>query len=381
MIITDTFKRGIILKDRVYIPDHDDRTAMLVELKIDNNEDFVCALLTPPDKNIFAPVSEWKYRVGQDILPDWYVPEVGEKRMREAVTKWAKERIHIGEKIDTINSGTHWIKDCKIGTICGSAKIKTICGSAEVESIRGSAEVGSIRGSANVDNICGSAKVTYIFDSANVKYICDSAEVGTICGSATVKYICGTAIVDNIFDSATVKYIRDAATVKRICNSVTIKCIYDSAIVKDISDSVTVEMLEEPKDDKYWYAILRDEGDGDWGSGSFDLEEAIQMCINADFTQIAVIDGNYDEDGNEHSDTICVDLLFRGADFDTDYVRTVEYYKYSDQDGDGYYVAGQGDPVGHGLGFSSFYALEDYFNNRNGNCKFVEVEVPRANRD
>ena len=158
------FKSGIILKDRVFIPDYDSHTDMLEELKIADTEDnakrlFVRAELVPPDDDVFTPVSSWKYHVDQDILPDWYVAEVDERRMREAVTEWAKEHIHIGEKIERIDSGTHWIKDCKVGNICGSAEVRRICGSAKVGSIRDSANVGSICGSAEVGRICDSATI------------------------------------------------------------------------------------------------------------------------------------------------------------------------------------------------------------------------------
>ena len=177
------FKSGIILKDRVFIPDYDSHMDMLEELKIADTEDnakrlFVRAELVPPDDDVFTPVSSWKYHVDQDILPDWYVAEVDERRMREAVTEWAKEHIHIGEKIERIDSGTHWIKDCKVGNICGSAKVRYIYGSAKVENICGSAEV---------ENIYDSAKVRCIYDSAKVGYIYGSAKVGNIYGSATIE--------------------------------------------------------------------------------------------------------------------------------------------------------------------------------------------------
>lgn len=165
------FKSGIILKDRVFIPDYDSHTEMLEELKIADTKDnaerlFVRAeLVPPPDDNVFAPLSEWEYHVDQDILPDWYVAEVDEQRMREAVAEWAKEHIHIGEEIETINSGTHWIKDCKIGTIYGSAEIGYIYGSAEVGRIFGFAKVGCICEFATVE-------VTNCCIWENIKSVC-----------------------------------------------------------------------------------------------------------------------------------------------------------------------------------------------------------------
>ena len=245
------FKSGIILKDRVFIPDYDSHTDMLEELKIADTEDnakrlFVRAELMPPDNDVFTPVTSWKYHVDQDILPDWYVAEVDEMRMREAVTAWAKEHIHIGEKIERIGSGTHWIKDCKVEYICEYAKVEYIRGSAEVENICGSAEVKYICDSAKIKNICEYAKVEYIRGSAEVEYIRGSAEVEYIRGSAEVKYICDSAKIKNICEYAKVEYIRGSAEVEYIRGSAIIEtakyctwehiksvCIKDEAVLID----------------------------------------------------------------------------------------------------------------------------------------------------
>lgn len=66
--------------------------------------------------------------------------------------------------------------------------------------------------------------------------------------------------------------------------------------------------------EKYWYAVLTDRDDCDWGSGSFDLDEAKEMCRKYPEGYIAVIDGDYDDDGNATSDPICIDEIEQ-ADF------------------------------------------------------------------
>lgn len=61
---------------------------------------------------------------------------------------------------------------------------------------------------------------------------------------------------------------------------------------------------------KYWYAVMMDREDNDWGTGSFDLEQAKDMAKKYGVdAYIAVIDGGYDEDGNETTDPICVDEI------------------------------------------------------------------------
>lgn len=61
---------------------------------------------------------------------------------------------------------------------------------------------------------------------------------------------------------------------------------------------------------KYWYAVMIDRDDCDWGTGSFYMETAKEMATHYDNGFIAVIDGGYDENGNATTDPICVDEIF-----------------------------------------------------------------------
>ena len=76
-------KSGIILKDRIFLPDYDSHGKMLEELKIaDTRENaerlFVRAELVPPAGDVFSDISTWIFRVDQDILPEWFVAECEE---------------------------------------------------------------------------------------------------------------------------------------------------------------------------------------------------------------------------------------------------------------------------------------------------------------
>ena len=85
---------------------------------------------------------------------------------------------------------------------------------------------------------------------------------------------------------------------------------------------------------KYWYAVLSDDEDNDWGTGSFDRSEAEKMLAKHPYGQIAVIDGDYDEDGNPTSDPICVEVIDREEVYGpTYYVADSEYSDsiYGDQ--------------------------------------------------
>ena len=74
------FKSGIIFKNRVVlVPLGDESHSNLLErLEVEDNEfnaskKFVRAELIPPNKGIIiSDISKWKYRVDQDIVPEWY---------------------------------------------------------------------------------------------------------------------------------------------------------------------------------------------------------------------------------------------------------------------------------------------------------------------
>ena len=113
------FKSGIILKDRIYIPDINSHTEMLEKLGIEDSKEnaerfFVRAELVPPNKDYFAQIDSWKYIVDQDILPDWYIAEVDELRMRNAVKEWAKYHIHVRKKELILTEGIHYVLDSEV---------------------------------------------------------------------------------------------------------------------------------------------------------------------------------------------------------------------------------------------------------------------------
>ena len=258
-------KSGIILKNRVFVPEYDSHTEMLEELGIEDNylgasKTFVRVELSPTDGDVFSDIDTWELKVDQDITPEWYDENTYRPQVVEAVKAWAKDHIHIG--IDNLKIATgrnHYIKDCKDVEIYGNATVENIYGNATVENICDSATVKYIHGNAmvkniyynatveniscnaTVENISCNATVENIYGNATVENICDSATVKYICDNATVKYICDNATVENIYGNATVENICDSATVENICDSATVKYIHGNAMVKNIYYNATVK--------------------------------------------------------------------------------------------------------------------------------------------
>lgn len=94
------FKSGVILKNRVALaPEGNESHSDLLEsLGIEDNymnatKTFVRAELIPKNNDKMTDVKEWRYKVDQDIVPDWYEKdsERYEKEFREAVEKYMED--------------------------------------------------------------------------------------------------------------------------------------------------------------------------------------------------------------------------------------------------------------------------------------------------
>lgn len=94
------FKSGIILENKVVLtPEgNESHSDLLDSLGIEDNhinasKTFVRAELIPKNDDKMADIKEWRYKVDQDIVPDWYEkdPERYEQDFRNAVEKYMEE--------------------------------------------------------------------------------------------------------------------------------------------------------------------------------------------------------------------------------------------------------------------------------------------------
>ena len=94
------FKSGIITKNGVTLAPiyNDSHSSLLESMGIADNQMnamkvFVRAELVPPNNDKTVDVKNWKYRVDQDIVPDWYEEDYKryEDEMRDAVADWMEK--------------------------------------------------------------------------------------------------------------------------------------------------------------------------------------------------------------------------------------------------------------------------------------------------
>ena len=92
-------KSVIVLKDKVYCPDHDNHQKMLEELGIEDTTEnamrrFVrCELSPKAGDNYASDISGWTMKVDQDILPDWWDEDAYRAMVEDTVREWQSKHV------------------------------------------------------------------------------------------------------------------------------------------------------------------------------------------------------------------------------------------------------------------------------------------------
>ena len=233
-------KSGIVLKNKIFMPDYDSHSDMLKELGIDDNfigatKKFVRVELSPENGDPFSDIDGWILKVDQDIRPEWWSEEEYKPQIIEKVKEWAKTHIFVGVDGLKLNTGTnYYIKDCKDVEVWESSSVEA-WGSSSVVA-RGSSSVEAW-GSSSVE-ACDTATVK-AYGSASVEAY-GSASVEAY-GSASVE-ACGSATV-KACDTATVEAYGSASV--EACGSASVKA-YGSASVEACGSAVVFNSLYIP---------------------------------------------------------------------------------------------------------------------------------------
>lgn len=180
------FKSGIILKDRVFIPDYDSHARMLEELKIRDEQftpNFVKVEFAPPfGLNIdYSDYSKWIFRVDQDVLPEWYVEEVDRKRFIEEFSKWAKDNIVINKEITKDSKNYKAYINCT-GIIYNNPNINLVYGGefSEIEKC----EITVLIKTAHIENL-----ISCSIDNINNNKIIENAIFCHVVNSCSNQYL------------------------------------------------------------------------------------------------------------------------------------------------------------------------------------------------
>ena len=166
---------------------------------------FVLIEMLPPSP-MHLRFDEWRFKVDQDIVPDWFDATDAKAKMIRHMESLPK----IAEDIEVF-AGRAYFCTARVGRMVGSAAISfafdnasvgEMYGNASVDWMYDNASVGGVYDNASVDRVHGNARVGAVYGNARVGEMYDNASVDRVYGNARVGLVHGYARVDRVYDNA-----------------------------------------------------------------------------------------------------------------------------------------------------------------------------------
>ena len=258
------FKSGIILKGRAVVAPrgNDSHTNLLEFLGIEDNDDtgltvnFVRVELVEKNRQWWINPEEhpekWKFIVDQDIVPDWFEEdqEKYENMFRDAVCKWWKEHVKVGQEIDGFDTGYYRLKDCKVKELCGNVEVwldnssvRAMYDNSRVKEMRGNSSVDKMYNESIIKEMCDNSIVSVMFDDSKVKEMHDDSKVNVMYDDSKVKEIYNNSIVSAMHDDSKVKEMYGNSIVSAMYDNSKVDKMYGNSRVKEMRGNSSVDKM------------------------------------------------------------------------------------------------------------------------------------------
>lgn len=168
--------------------------------------------ITPPNNDVFAPLTEWNFNIDQSITPTWFT-DVDKENCFKVLKAFLEKSLIIGKEIDTLDCGRYWIKDSKIGYVKGSAIVKRLSGKSSIRALR------------------DSAMVEYMGDTSTIQYMCDFSKVRTASDSTTIENMSEHSLIESLCQGARVFNMEAFSRITSMWNNSSVETMYNHASI------------------------------------------------------------------------------------------------------------------------------------------------------
>lgn len=234
------FKSGIILKDRILIPDHDSFAKMTeefltVEKEKGKDDVWVRAKLVPDDDAWWTDPADWSFEVVEEEIPEWFKSgmEEYETRFREEVCKWWCKHVLVGRNIEELERGEYRLMCCEIGRLTGTVKIP-VCYGSSIGMMQDNARVGEMLCGSRIHAMFDDTKVEIMRNTSRVDEMWGKSEIGVMYDSTETGKMNGESRIREMFHHAGTDKMRDFSCIDRMRNHAKVKYMYDEAMIGDI---------------------------------------------------------------------------------------------------------------------------------------------------
>ena len=205
----------------------------LKERNIRGEYTFVRVEIAPPRYNYKLPPSKWKYKLDQDLKPDWYNGAKVEAAVRKELPGWIKEKIVKEGKVRAE------IKYAHVAVVYGT--VQTVYGNGIVENVRENGKVQAVRDNGKVLNVYGNGTVQAVRDNGKVLNVYDNGKVGNVYDNGKVQTVRENGKVENVYDNGKVLNVYDNGKVGNVYGNGKVQTVYNNGKVETVYDNGKVE--------------------------------------------------------------------------------------------------------------------------------------------
>ena len=169
--------------------------------------------ITPPNNNYQLPVSEWKYKIDQDLLPEWYDAEKCEERARIALNDWIAEKVVMaGQIVEKLTTYKLFV----FGT---------------VQKVLDGGTVQKVSDGGTVQGVWNGGTVQEVWNGGTVQKVWNDSTVQKVWYGGTVQKVWYDGTVQKVLDGGTViTYIKLNTSILKRKNAVLIDRFGDEVV-------------------------------------------------------------------------------------------------------------------------------------------------------
>jgi len=187
--------------------------------------------ITPPGNNYQLPVSQWKYKVDQDLLPKWYDAEKCETRARIALNDWIAEKVVMaGQIVEELTTYKLFVFGTVQKVLDGGTVQEVWC-DGTVQKVSDGGTVQKVRNGGTVQEVSYGGTVQEVWNGGTVQKVRNGGTVQEVSYGGTVQKVSYSGTVQEVSDGGTVQEVWNGGTVQEVSYGGTVQKVSDGGTV------------------------------------------------------------------------------------------------------------------------------------------------------
>ena len=176
-----------------------------------------------PDSPMTLDFTKWKFKVDQQVVPNWFIPDEWHERMIEFlrnVPSIIDEHVKILSsecwfctgKIDRIvgrGSIEHMLSDSQVNIMLDSSQVNIMHGDSRIVKMWNNSQVGMMRDDSEVGSVWDTSRINIMWDNSQVNRTTSNSQVNQMFDNSKIVGMMGSSQVNIMFNNSQINEMRN----------------------------------------------------------------------------------------------------------------------------------------------------------------------------